>query len=158
MREKTLIKAIISRLPRNIHYQSMTMGSLTSNGTPDTYLDGPESDMWVEWKQLDAMPRDGLVGGITPAKARKKGCYTTQQYAWMERRWNNGGNVWGVIGLPDKRVVLQLTPEQWRNKSSIDAAISRDELLNRIVLHCTGTPHARTVPTRPTPRDRRVAD
>ena len=158
MREKTLIKAIISRLPRNIHYQSMTMGSLTSNGTPDTYLDGPESDMWVEWKQLDAMPRDGLVGGITPAKARKKGCYTTQQYAWMERRWNNGGNVWGAIGLPDGRVVVQLTPEQWRNKTSVTTAMTREQFMNHLVSFCTGLPYARTSPARAPSRGRRAAD
>lgn len=158
MREKTLIKAIVSKLPRDIHVQSMTMASLTSNGTPDSYLDGAAGDLWIEWKQLDAMPRDAQVGGVSAAKARKKGTYSTQQFAWMERRWKHGGNVWGVIGLPDGNVVLQQHPGEWRDKSTTYGAISRDELLNRIVLHCTGTPHARTVPPRPTPRDRRVAD
>ena len=158
MREKTLIKAIVSKLPRDIHVQSMTMASLTSNGTPDSYLDGAAGDLWIEWKQLDAMPRDAQVGGVSAAKARKKGTYSTQQFAWMERRWKHGGNVWGVIGLPDGNVVLQLTPEQWRNKSSIDAAISREELLNHLVSFCTGLPYARTSPASASPRGRRAAD
>lgn len=154
MKEKTLIKHVMTKLPRSVHHQSMTFGSLTSNGTPDTYLDGAQSDLWLEWKQIVAWPRDGLVGGVD---AKKRGCYSPQQYAWMERRWTNGGNVWGVIGLPDGRVVIQLSPEQWQNKSSIDAAITREELLNHIVSFCTGLPYARTSPARAPSRGRRAA-
>ncbi len=97
MKEKTLIAAIVRPLPPEIHSQSMTFGSLTANGTPDRYFDGTKGDLWCEFKQLDAWPRDGMVGGVD---AKKRGCYSPQQYAWMKRRWENGRNVWGVIGCP----------------------------------------------------------
>lgn len=156
MKEKTLIAAIVRPLPPEIHSQSMTFGSLTANGTPDRYFDGTKGDLWCEFKQLDAWPRDGMVGGVD---AKKRGCYSPQQYAWMKRRWENGRNVWGVIGLPDGRVVLQLSPDEWLHKSSIDGAITRGELVNRIALFCTGKPHASPSPrrSRTSPRSWRPA-
>lgn len=130
MREKTLIAYVRQRLPTTIHSQSMTFGSMSMNGTPDTYFDGPKGDLWVEWKQISAWPRDGLVGGVND---KKRGCYSTLQYRWMERRWKAGKNVLGVIGLPDKRVVIQAYPSAWKNKSPIEDAVPRQDLIDIIV-------------------------
>lgn len=133
MKESTLVKWVKDHLPSTLHSQSMTFGSLSMNGTPDRYFDGPKGDLWVEFKQLSAMPRDGLVGGVDD---KKRGCYSSLQYRWMARRWSRGRNVLGVIGLPDKRVVIQGSPTQWSNKSPISNAVPRQALIETIIDFC----------------------
>ncbi len=133
MKESTLVKWVKDHLPSTIHSQSMTFGSLSMNGTPDRYFDGPRGDLWIEFKQISATPRDGLVGGVDD---KKRGCYSALQFRWMERRWKAGKNVLGVIGLPDKRVVIQRTPSAWKNKTPIEDALPRQALIDIIVNHC----------------------
>ncbi len=158
MKEGNLINALMGRIGKRIHAQSMTFGSMSQNGTPDRYFDGPRRDLWVEFKQLDHMPKTGLAGGITPARDRKKGCYTSQQYDWMLRRHNNGGNVWGMIGLPNKLVVIQKLPKEWKDGSPVSKAFARDIAAEMILDFCLGTPNARTVVDRDYQRDRRAVD
>lgn len=133
MKESTLVAWVVTHLPRTIHSQSMTFGSMSMNGTPDRYFDGPSGDLWIEFKQIAAWPRDGLVGGVDD---KKRGCYSTLQFRWMRRRWNTGRNVLGVIGLPDKTVVIQDSPVAWEHKSSVKLAVPRRELIVRILQHC----------------------
>lgn len=141
--ERNLVKAVndgIHKLVgKVIHHESNTAGSATMNGKPDQYYDGPKGDLWAEYKQLDAMPRDGVVGRVN---AKKRGCYSPLQFHWMQRRFKNcitSGvrlNVVGIIGLPDRRVVLQRYPEEWEKGSSIELAISRKELVDWILEFC----------------------
>lgn len=135
MRETNVITNVNRKLPKEIHSQSMTFGSQSFNGTPDRYYDGPKADLWVEYKYVDAMPRDKMVGGVND---KKRGCYSTLQHDWMVRRWNNGGNVIGIIGLPNRTVVIQDRPEDWFNKSSIAAAVSYAEAAEWIRKYCLG--------------------
>ena len=148
LKEGNLIDALMRVIGKRLHAQSMTFGSMSQNGTPDRYFDGPARDLWVEFKQLDAMPRTGLVGGITPARVRKKGCYTSQQYDWMLRRHNNGENAWGMIGLPNKLVVVQKYPWQWASGSSVLDAVPRSTAAAMILDFCFGTTDARTTADR----------
>lgn len=135
MKEATLIRYITGKLPPTVHSQSMTFGSRSFNGTPDRYFDGPVSDLWVEFKYVDAMPRSGKVGGVSDAK---RGCYSTLQYEWMCRRFANGGNVLGIVGLPDRTAVIQIDPAQWLDGSSIQTALPWLEVARRIEHFCTG--------------------
>lgn len=129
--ERRLIDAVHRGLPKDLHKRSNTSGSMTSNGIPDYYYDGPQGDLWVEYKALTAMPRSGLVGGVDP---KKVGCYSPLQYQWMERRWKNSQyllpvpNVVGIVGLPNRMVVVQTTPTEWRERSPITQAISIPEV------------------------------
>lgn len=132
MVETGLVKAIHRHLPKDYYTHSNTLSSQTTTGIPDRYYDGEGCyDLWVEYKMLDAMPRDGIVGRVDN---KKRGCYRTRQYEWMERRWNNsydlphGPNVIGVIGLPNRKAVIQTTPTEWREGSSIASAISFKEV------------------------------
>lgn len=140
MIEKALIKAINRKLPKSIHHQSMTFGSMSMNGTPDQYYDGPSRDLWVEYKMLKSMPRSGLVGGVD---AKKQGCYSPLQFDWMERRYIHARsllpvpNVIGIVGLPNRTVVVQTTPTEWREGSSISKAISLEEVITCITVFCS---------------------
>lgn len=137
MLEKAHIAAVQRELKKLgvLHSQSMTYASLTMNGTPDRYYDGVLQDLWVEYKRLTAMPRSGIVIGE----------YSEQQLAWMKRRWANSftHNIWGVVGLPDKTVCLQLNPSEWIDGTPVSAAISHKQLANLIWEFCHGSTHPR---------------
>lgn len=125
MRERQLIDAIHRRLPKSLHRQSMTLGSLTSNGTPDYYYDGPRSDLWVEYKQLKSMPRNKIVDCgrlLTPL-----------QQQWIVRRHDNGKNAVVIVGLPNKTGLLLAEP-WW---APIGESRSYNWLANWIIGFCT---------------------
>lgn len=126
MNEKQLIAAICHQLPRGLHRQSMTYSSLSYNGTPDRYFDGRHSDLWVEFKMLKAMPRSNVIAGG----------YTALQREWMERRWYNGGNVVGVVGLPNRTAAIQRSPLEWRNGTPVATAISLKDVALWIIDYC----------------------
>ena len=98
MKEKALIAAIRNRLPKTMHHQSMTSASLTHTGTPDQYYDGPISDLWVEYKQLQSMPRSGVVDAAL--------LLTPRQLRWVQRRSKHGQNAIICVGLPNTRALL----------------------------------------------------
>lgn len=128
MRERQLIDAIHRRLPKSLHRQSMTLGSLTQNGTPDYYYDGPDSDLWIEYKQVNSIPRDGIV--VPPL--------TQLQCKWLERRYRNGGNARVVVGLPDRRVLRFDDPAQWETGFHVADVLnhSYDEIAKWICDFC----------------------
>lgn len=105
MNEGQLIAAVNRLLPKTLHHQSFTNASLSHNGVCDHYYDGQKGDLWVEYKMLRGMPKNGIA----------KGDFTPLQLRWMTRRWTNGKNVIGVVGLPDRHAVIQLNPVQWAN-------------------------------------------
>lgn len=141
MRESDLIASVHKHLPppAALHRQSMTFSSLSFNGTPDRYYDGPNGDLWIEYKRITSWPRSGRVGGVDE---KKPGCYRPNQFEWMERRWENGRNVYGAIFLPDKRVVLQSTPDEWKHGSPFKGnEIDRRTLAAFIRTQCLGVAH-----------------
>lgn len=131
MRERQLIDAINKRVPKSIHRQSMTSASLTSNGTPDYYYDGPGGDLWVEYKMRSAMPRDGIVvPELTPL-----------QLNWLERRFNNSRlhttNAVVVVGLPNRTAVLMQSPTEWRNGVNVNRYETLEGLAAWITEFCS---------------------
>lgn len=118
-----------------LYHHSNTYASLSGKGIPDSYVDGPTYDLWVEFKYLSSMPRSCLVGGVDD---KKRGCYSTKQFQWMKRRWEAGGNAWGVVGLPNRTAVIQLYPEQWEHKSSALTAVPWSDVAARIKEFCAG--------------------
>lgn len=136
MNEGTFKNYINRKISRVVHRQSMTYGSLSANGTPDMYYDGPGAVLWVEYKYIPHMPRDGLVGGVDD---KKRGCYSTKQFQWMERRHHRGRNVLGIVGLPNRTAVIQYTPGEWKEKSSVERAIPWGEVARHIEEYCRGS-------------------
>ena len=116
--EKELYQAVDKLLHVTIHKQSMTGASMAANGTPDRYYDGSKADLWVEYKLLKGIPRDGIV----------RGEYTALQLRWMERRYRVGKNMVGIVGLPNRTAVIQATPLEWGEGSPIVNAMTLKEV------------------------------
>lgn len=134
MKEKDLIRAVNSHLPPAVYRHSNTWSSMTGNGIPDYYYDGAKRDLWVEWKQLASWPKNGLVGGVAP---KKNGHFTPQQYDWMKRRWENGKNVFGIIGLPNGLAVVLTSPTEWHDGAAWRGRdITRAKVANAIYYFC----------------------
>jgi hypothetical protein len=66
-------------------------------GVPDAYYDGPHSDLWIEYKFAKIPKR--LTTEVTPDLSE-------QQKIWCERRYQNGGNVWIVIGTTEGAYIV----------------------------------------------------
>lgn len=151
MRESQLISTVNRNVDRGSHgaiYHHSNTGSARSrNGIPDRYYDGPANDAWIEFKYVPAMPRSKLVGGV----GDKQGQYTAHQLAWMTRRYNNclkagkTPNVFGFVGLPNKTIVIQRTPEEWEHGSSIAGANTYKEAIAWLIEFCTSPQLARSV-------------
>lgn len=108
MNEHGFTKAVLRLLPRDVHVQSMTAASLTTNGTPDRYIDY-KSDLWVEFKYADT---SGARNGIAVHTM-----ITPLQHRWLERRYNAGKNACVILGLPSDRArgLILETPEEWQS-------------------------------------------
>jgi len=129
VREKDLIAAIHRRLRRDLHHQSMTSASLTHNGTPDQYYDGPIRDFWIEYKMLKSMPRDKLA----------KGNLSALQLEWLTRRYDNSKpyhNAAVVVGLSDKTACVQVMKERWLTGTPIELSIPLKEVAAWINAFC----------------------
>lgn len=126
--EGRLIDAVNRNLPKQFHSQSMTFGSRSFNGTPDRYYDpeGAARDLWVEYKALTAMPRSGIVVGA----------YSEMQLKWMKRRWRNGRNVVGIVGLPNRTAVIQHNPTEWEGGTPVSTALPIKEISLWITEFC----------------------
>jgi hypothetical protein len=109
-----------------------------ANGTPDSYLDGPRADLWVEFKAFAAMPRSGIVccAPVPDVKKQPKGHLTPLQSTWLGRRWAHGANAVVVAGLPNKRAVLMTSPSQWLIGVPVEEAITIDEVAKWICEFC----------------------
>jgi hypothetical protein len=116
MKESQFVRIICNDLPKTIHQQSLTSASETYNGTPDRYLDAnlpPEqmhmrtSDLWLEFKVLKSLPRDGYVRVMPlPGKKTAQGHLTVMQARWITRRWDNGLNAFVIVGLPGRQALV----------------------------------------------------
>ena len=109
MNEHKFTKAVVDKLPADVHVQSMTLASISHTGTPDRYIDY-KSDLWVEFKQATTFGNKGYnVGG------EGESMLSERQKQWLRRRWKNGGNACVIVGVPSDRArgfVLE-TPREW---------------------------------------------
>lgn len=131
MKEKQLITAIHRRLPKELYHHSNTYASLSTRGIPDVYYDGG-CEAWIEYKQLKAMPRNGIVVGDL----------SVLQFRWLERRYNNAlnlahtPNVFVVVGLPNRKACIQQTPTEWREGSPVETAMDLEDIAAWITAFC----------------------
>lgn len=140
MREKALYNKVDRGVAKIVHRQSMTGASRGMNGTLDRYYDGPNGDLWVEYKQLDHMPKDGIVRPAPRCGVKKqpKGCLSVLQMEWFTRRHKYGGNAWVVVGLPNGRVLRFATPREVVDGRPASSAVAVDIISDWINEHCLG--------------------
>lgn len=90
----------------SIHIQAMS--SMYSNGTPDRYYEGSGGVLWVEYKYLPRVPRDGFdVAEL---------CSDLQR-GWLSRAHGNGVPVRVIVGSLYGGFISEPAAWKWeRNK------------------------------------------
>lgn len=138
MKERAFIDAVHRHLPKEVHRQSMTLGSQSYGGTPDYYYD-LQADLWVEYKAFD---RDDHFYSTIPDKFLP----TALQRAWLDRRFAAGGNAVVVVGLKlngRAHGFFLETPQEWSTKLPAEIYKPRvmpvvkiaERLLSKISMH-----------------------
>ena len=90
-RESRARDKVHDRLPARVFtgpFWWQSMGGTGTGGTPDHYYEGPEDDLWVEWKWTYAK------NPHSPPEP------TELQQRWLIRKHENGGQVAVIEGCP----------------------------------------------------------
>lgn len=94
--ENNFIGKIHKRLPAAI-YRMKTNNPYVA-GIPDCYYSGVDGDLWVEYKFVAKIPKNGMV----------KIALSALQRQWLEGREREGRNVAVIVGSPEGAVIFYL--------------------------------------------------
>jgi len=98
-------------------------------GVPDHYYSGNKADLWAEYKYF---PTDRDSFNLNkPAKTPK---LTRQQQLWLNSRYDEGRNVWVIVGMPSGGVILM--NKEWMEPIGVCTLLTRQEIANEISRVC----------------------
>lgn len=131
MNEHSFTRAVMSKLPKDVHVQSMTFAALSSNGTPDRYVDY-KRDLWIEFKYAATQGRNGYNVG-----ADDKGMLSAKQKEWLSRRHAAGGNCLVIVGVPSDRArgFILTSPAEWESVVLPEVFIPRLDYAGGLAAH-----------------------
>lgn len=117
MRESQYIDKIRRTLPAMVY--ALKLNLPYSSGIADCWYSGTQSDLWVEYKYYDRLPKSiNLNSGKKPKLSRL-------QKEWLRARYEEGRNVVVIVGSPLGGVVL--LDLEW------EQPIARDEYYKRVM-------------------------
>jgi hypothetical protein len=111
--ETRYIGLIHKKLPGRVYYEKMH--NPYRSGTADVWYSGVEGDLWVEYKNIQAIPKRTVV--LPDLSDRQK--------RWLGNRLDEGRNVAVVLGTPEGGVI-------YRDRAWLDP-LTPDELRSRLV-------------------------
>jgi hypothetical protein len=125
--ETTFYTNVHRHLPPLSELHREKMANPYRGGTFDHWYSGVR-DLWVEWKFI-VLPKRGttlidICGGKNPSMS-------ALQQNWGERRFDEGRNVWVIIGCAEGGVILR-TPLEW--STPFTAHVFRASLQDRKTL------------------------
>lgn len=94
--ENTFIGKIHKRLPASV-YRMKTNNPYVA-GIPDCYYSGIGADLWVEYKYVGKIPKNGMV----------KIALSALQRHWIVGRISEGRNVAVIVGSPEGAMIFYL--------------------------------------------------
>lgn len=122
--ETVFIQSIHRCLPENLHWEKMN--NPYSSGTADVWYSGNVSDLWLEFKYLNPVPKKV---NIIPEKL-----LTPLQWRWLNERYAEGRNVGVCIGCKVGGIILRNT--SWKHEippvEFHERLVSRKDIANLI--------------------------
>jgi hypothetical protein len=98
-------------------------------GVPDHYYSGTGGDLWAEYKYF---PTDRASFDLTkPDKTPK---LTVRQQTWLNSRYDEGREVWVIVGMPSGGVIL--INKEWMEPVTVHGLMSRQEIAAEITRRC----------------------
>lgn len=85
-------------LPSGIYHEPIGSGYVA--GTPDTYVEGPNGCLFIEWKNHQTLPK---VIDLTSKSQKAK--LSPMQQKWLRRAHGNGQKVAVIMGHPGGGVI-----------------------------------------------------
>lgn len=122
--ENTFIKSIHTKMAKEKPYFEKTNNPWRA-GTPDVYYSGDKSELWIEYKYIPKIPISSeILPDLTPRQRR-----------WLNERYDEGRNVFVVLGTPDGGVIYR--DKEWLkplSSTEIEAKLlSRAEIARWII-------------------------
>lgn len=99
--EATFITSIHRYLKPIEELDAIGMGGTYTNGIADVYYDGPKSDLWVEYKFIERMPKK-----LDLLKPTTKPTLSALQDHFLKRREDNGHLAWVIVGCQEGGIIL----------------------------------------------------
>lgn len=135
--ETTFYTSVHKHLPPLSQLHREKMANPYRGGTFDHWYDGTR-DLWVEWKFIELPKRPGtVIDLVTPRGKKMESPLSALQQQWGRDRWNNGRDVWVIVGCALGGVVydrgdwhLPLTTSQFTAR-----LLSRKEIAAKIAQH-----------------------
>lgn len=94
-------------------------------GIPDHWYSGTADCLWVEYKWY---PKDRFEFHLTAGNNPK---LTALQAQWLSRRYDEGRNVWVVVGMPSGGVILR--NKAWEEPYKVEAFLSDEAVAAEII-------------------------
>ncbi len=111
--ETTFYTSVHKHLPSIDSLHREKMANPYRGGTADHYYDGPNADLWIEWKFIVLPKRDHtIIDLVTPRGKRGESPLSALQQDWLAGRHRNGRNVWVVVGCKEGGVIMR-SPTEW---------------------------------------------
>ena len=117
MTESGFTSSIKAKLPSRIY--SWKINCKYANGIPDSWYSGPVSDLWVEYKYVKTLPKNGVKPNLSPLQEK-----------WLKDRHSEGRNVAVIVGSPDGCLIY--TNLEWTKHKSLDHIITKQDVIDFI--------------------------
>lgn len=101
--ESTFIASVHKHLPPVEELYRVKMNNPYTAGMADVWYSG-QNDLWVEYKFLVLPKRDSTVIDLCRGK---NPALSDLQQEWLRSRYDEGRNVWVIVGCKEGGVVLQ---------------------------------------------------
>lgn len=116
------------------HLHGLYIWAINDNyhaGVPDHYYSGVSGDLWVEYKYF---PTDRVKFDLTrPPKTPK---LSRGQQHWLNRRNQEGREVWVIVGMPSGGVILY--DQAWMQPVIVEHLLTREEIAAEVLRICNG--------------------
>ncbi len=114
MNESGFIRALHQKLPPEIYRWKVS--DRFSAGVADAYYSSSKADLWIEYKFY----KDGLPRTVKPAISKL-------QQRWLNARYDEGRNVFVVVGSPTLCLIYK--DKEWNKSKLSTTGITRNDLL-----------------------------
>lgn len=139
--ETTFYTSVHKHLPPLSQLHREKMANPYRGGTFDHWYDG-ERDLWVEWKFILVPKRPTtLIDLVTPRGKKQESLLSGLQQEWGRARYDNGRDVWVIVGCAAGGVVFS-TPygdRGWESPLTTEAftkrLVSRKQIAESITRH-----------------------
>lgn len=114
------------------HISGLYIWSINDNysrGVPDHYYSGNADDLWAEYKFFPCLKE--YFDLTRPPKSPKM---SRNQQEWCNSRYDEGRNVWVIVGFPQGGVILQ--DKEWMHPYHVGKVLTRKEIAEEIMDLC----------------------